>query len=85
MWDSTLYSEVVADRLRAADHPYPWAHLVLEGAGHTLAGPPGPAVHQLDGSGPGATFDMGGDPAVTTAARATAWERTVGFLREHLR
>ncbi|MDM7854798.1 acyl-CoA thioester hydrolase/BAAT C-terminal domain-containing protein [Cellulomonas alba] len=79
-WDCVGLSEVAAGRLRAADHPYPWAHVVLEGVGHTIAGPPGGPVAPY-GPGPGVTFRYGGDPVLTADARAETWRRTVGFLR----
>ena len=33
MWDSPAYQRVAADRLRRADHPYPWADVVSTGSG----------------------------------------------------
>jgi len=80
MWDGAGFSEVAAERLRAADHPYPWAHVVLAGVGHLIAGPPGGPVAPF-GPGPGVTFRFGGDPVLTADARAETWSRTVGFLR----
>lgn len=84
MWDSPGYSAVAAERLREAKHPYFWEHVVLEGAGHPLPGPPGEPFTSMTAPGPGVTFEMGGDPEGTTAARAEAWRRTLAFLREHL-
>lgn len=84
VWPSTRYSEVAADRLRRFDHRYPWEHVILDGAGHTIAGPPGVPFADSTAPGPGVTFEMGGQPTVTTAARATAWRRTVAFLNDHL-
>jgi hypothetical protein len=85
MWDSPGYSAVAADRLRRASHPYAWEHVVLEGAGHPIPGPPGEPFTTTTAPGPGVTFEMGGTPEVTTAARAEAWRRTLAFLRTHLR
>lgn len=79
-WDGAAYSEVAAERLRAADHPYPWAHVVLDGVGHLVAGPPGGPSAPY-GPGPGVTFRYGGDPVLTADARAETWHRTLGFLR----
>ena len=81
MWDSPGYSQVAADRLERAAHPYPWANVVLPDAGHMLAGPPGGGFTTSTGPGPGVTFLHGGDPVLTTIARAQTWERTLGFLR----
>ncbi|GAB3756988.1 acyl-CoA thioester hydrolase/BAAT C-terminal domain-containing protein [Microlunatus parietis] len=84
MWDSASYHAVAAARLEAARHPRPWHHVVLPGAGHGIAGPPGEPITSTVSPGPGVSFELGGDPAATTAARAEAWHRTVRFLREHL-
>lgn len=84
MWDSVGFSQVAADRLDAHQHPYPWEHIVFEGAGHSIAGPPGQPQTSTTIPGPGVTFDLGGTPERTTEARREAWERSVTFLREHL-
>lgn len=83
-WPSSAYSQVALDRLVAADHPHPYAHRVLP-AGHSIAGPPGPAMTGTTAPGPGVTFEEGGTPAANTAARARAWRDTVEFLGRHLR
>jgi dienelactone hydrolase len=80
MWDSPGYHQVAADRLRRADHPYPWANVVVDHVGHMIAGPPGGASTSL-GPGPGVTFRHGGDPVITARVRAETWARTTGFLR----
>lgn len=85
MWDSTTYSEISADRLRRSGHPYPWEHVVMKGAGHTIAGPPGVPFTTSTMPGPGVVFEMGGDPSTTTEAREMAWDLTVDFLNRHLR
>ncbi|WP_456786863.1 alpha/beta hydrolase [Cellulomonas sp. P5_C5] len=78
MWDSPAYHRVAADRL--ADHPYPWANVVLDSVGHMVAGPPGGSTAS-EGPGPGVTFRFGGDPVLTQHARAETWSRSIGFLR----
>jgi dienelactone hydrolase len=85
MWDSTAYSETAADRLRRSDHPYPWEHVVMKGAGHTIAGAPGAPFTTSTTPGPGVVFEMGGEPSITTAAREAAWDLTVAFFDQHLR
>ncbi|MFC7625820.1 acyl-CoA thioester hydrolase/BAAT C-terminal domain-containing protein [Microlunatus sp. GCM10028923] len=84
MWDSAAYHAVAAARLEAARHPRSWRNVVLPGAGHGIAGPPGPPITSTVSPGPGVAFELGGDPAATTAGRAEAWRLTVEFLREHL-
>lgn len=80
MWDSAAYHRVAADRLRRADHPYPWADVMIDHVGHMITGPPGGASTSL-GPGPGVTFRYGGDPIITARVRGETWERTTGFLR----
>lgn len=84
MWDSVAYHGVAADRLTRAGYPHPWRNVVLAGAGHSIAGPPGQPITSTTSPGPGVTFDMGGDPVATTAARIEAWNMTVEFFRRYL-
>lgn len=77
-WPSLAYSNIAAQRLRA--HRLPVEHVIYEGAGHLIAGPPGPSIMSTTAPGPGVTFEMGGTPAATTAARELAWQATVDFL-----
>ncbi|MDP9365471.1 MAG: hypothetical protein M3Q10_14815 [Chloroflexota bacterium] len=84
MWNSAGLSQVAAERLRTHRHPYPWEHIVFEGAGHSIAGPPGQPQTSTTTPGPGVTFDLGGSPQRTTEARREAWERSVAFSWDHL-
>lgn len=81
-WPCAAYSEVAADRLR--DHGCPVEHRVFERVGHTIAGPPGTSFTTTRSPGPGVMFEMGGSQFANTAARAEAWQATVGFFAEHL-
>ncbi len=82
-WPSRLYSQVAADRLQAAVHPYPFAHRAFE-AGHLIAGAPGSVMLGTTSPGPGVTFEQGGTPAANNAAREQAWQATVEYLTEQL-
>ncbi len=82
-WPSQAYSQVAADRLRAAGHPYPYGHRVFE-AGHLIAGTPRDAMLSTTSPGPGVTFEHGGTPAANNAAREQAWLATIEFFTEHL-
>jgi dienelactone hydrolase len=88
MWPGAAYGQVAADRLARSRHPFTFGHRVFGEAGHAIAGPPPPGPAAADGGttspGPGVTFELGGTAAATRAARAGAWQATVGFLREHL-
>lgn len=84
MWPGSAYSQVAIDRLTAASHPHPFEHRVFKGAGHTIAGPPGEPFTTTTAPGPGVTFELGGTPTITTAARTQAWSTTITFLKAHL-
>lgn len=84
MWDSAGLSQVAVDRLRGHQHPYHWEHVVFDGAGHSIAGPPGSRQTSTTTPGPGVTFELGGTPQRTTAARSEAWEKSVSFLQDYL-
>lgn len=84
MWASVELSQVAADRLASHGHPFPWEHVVLAGAGHSIAGPPGAVQTSTTAPGPGVVFELGGTPERNAAARREAWDRTVAFLRAHL-
>ena len=77
LWPSTRLSEMVVDRLRAHDHPYPYEHVRYEGAGHMLA---------LPGYEPAASwtrrFELGGSREADGSANADSWRRVLGFLNE---
>lgn len=84
MWDSVAYSAVAADRLREYDHPYPWDHLILERAGHSVNGLPDQPQTSTTSPGPGVIFEMGGTPERNTVARSETWEAAMNFLRQNL-
>jgi dienelactone hydrolase len=76
MWPSATYC-----RLAAADNV---DLRIYEGAGHALAGPPGPAFTSTVVPGPGVAFEVGGTPEINTSARSAAWAATLEFLHENL-
>lgn len=82
-WPSRAYSQVAADRLRSAAHPYPHEHRVFD-AGHLIAGAPGNAMLSTTSPGPGVTFEHGGTPAANNVAREQAWQATVEYFTDHL-
>lgn len=84
-WDSPAYHAIAAARLKAAKYAHAWENIVLPGVGHLIAGPPRGPITSSTGPGPGITFDFGGDPEITTAARAETWQRTVAFFEQHLK
>jgi dienelactone hydrolase len=84
VWPSAAYSRVAEERLSSRAHPFPHRHVVLEGAGHLIAGPPGDDQVSSKGPGPGVEFEYGGEPSITTAARREAWSRTIEFLHAEL-
>lgn len=72
------YHRIAADRL--ARHGRPHEHVVYPGAGHLVAAPPYGPTTVSTGPGPAVTFDHGGTPAATAAARADTHRRVLAFL-----
>jgi dienelactone hydrolase/NTP pyrophosphatase (non-canonical NTP hydrolase) len=78
------FQEAAAQRLAAARHPYPFRHVVHEGAGHLIAAPPYRPTTQSVFPGPGVPFQYGGTPAADAAARLATWHETLRFLDQAL-
>ncbi len=85
MWPSSVYSDMVMERLAEHMHPHAFEHLALEGTGHSVGQPwwpttitetLHPVTHNL--------FALGGDPKQSASAQADAWSKTLRFLDEHL-
>jgi dienelactone hydrolase len=72
------YHDVAAKRLAA--HGRPYRHVVYPDAGHAIAAPPYAPTTRLRYPGPGVTFEAGGTPAGTAAARAGSWHEILDFL-----
>ncbi|MEO6086118.1 MAG: acyl-CoA thioesterase/bile acid-CoA:amino acid N-acyltransferase family protein [Umezawaea sp.] len=83
-WPSTTLSEVAKLRLDEHEHPFPYEHVVYPLAGHLIAGPPYRPTTDVLVPGPDVTFQMGGTPSATAAARADAWRRSLEFFSEQL-
>jgi hypothetical protein len=76
-------AQIAYRRLQGNRHPYPFAHLSYEGAGHGITFPYTPTtstsyVHPVDGR----TYSLGGDPAMTAYASADSWPKVLAFLRD---
>lgn len=78
LWPSTRFSEMVMEKLKAHDHPFPYEHLRYEGAGHLIT---------LPGYEPEEDWlrrvKLGGTPEANEFANADSWTRVLGFLKEH--
>jgi len=83
-WPSAALSEIAKRRLDEHDHPFPYEHVVYPDAGHLIAGPPHRSTTDVRVPGPDVTFEMGGTPSATAAARADAWRRSLRFFSEQL-
>ncbi|GAA3880040.1 acyl-CoA thioester hydrolase/BAAT C-terminal domain-containing protein [Saccharothrix violaceirubra] len=83
-WPCTDLSDVAYRRLKDSYHPHEFEHVVYPGAGHLIAGPPYRSTSDVLVPGPGVTFALGGMPALTAAAKADAWRRTVEFFTARL-
>ena len=79
LWPSTHFSEMVMNRLRAHNHPFPYEHLRYEGAGHLIT---------LPGYEPRESWrrrvKLGGSREANEFANADSWPRVLGFLKKHL-
>ncbi len=86
MWPSSLYSEMVMERLAEHQHPYPDEHLAYEGTGHVIGQPWQPttvtaSTHPVTKT----LFAYGGEPKASAHARADAWPKILDFLETHLK
>ena len=79
VWPATRLSEMAIQRLVAHNHPFPYAHLSYEGAGHPIGLPySAPDITTL---GP---FSVGGSLEANGHASADSWTETLDFLEKHL-
>jgi dienelactone hydrolase len=81
-WPAFELAQIAYRRLQGHRHPYPFAHLAYEGAGHLITFPYTPTsatsyVHPVNGL----TYSLGGHPAMTAAANADSWPKVLAFLR----
>ncbi len=86
MWPSSVYSEMVMERLAEHMHPYAFEHVACEGTGHNVGQPWWPTT-VTEGLHPvtKVLFAHGGDPRQSAHEQARAWKRTIEFLDEHLK
>jgi dienelactone hydrolase len=82
-WPSYQLAQIAYHRLQGNRHPYPFAHLSYDGAGHALSFPYTPTtvtsyVHPLTGR----LYSLGGQPALTARANADSWPRVLAFLAD---
>ena len=86
MWPSSVYGEMVMERLARHAHPYRDTHLVYEGCGHLVNFPYVPttvlaSVHPVTKH----LFAYGGTPEGQARAREDSWPKVVAFFRDDLR
>jgi dienelactone hydrolase len=80
MWPSTYFSEMVIERLKAHDHPFPYEHLRYEGAGHMITLPK--AEPEITWS---ERYEVGGSYEANEFANTDSWPRVLDFLEQHLK
>jgi dienelactone hydrolase len=85
MWPSTLFSEMVMERLRQHQFKFTYEHLSYEGAGHAIAVPYIPlsashAIHPMDGR----DYAYGGNPEGASFANSDSWNKVLQFLGRYL-
>jgi len=82
-WPSFELAQIAYHRLQGNRHPYPFAHLSYDGAGHGISFPYLPTtvtsyVHPLTRR----LYSLGGQPAMTARANADSWPRVLAFLAD---
>ena len=85
LWPSTLYADMVVDRLAKHNFPYSYKHIKYMGAGHFVGIPYSfpnmpPSVVSLP-SGP-VTLQFGGTLKDNAFADVDSWQHTLTFLKE---
>jgi dienelactone hydrolase len=85
MWPSSLFADMVVERLAAHHHPYPYQHLSYPGAGHLIGAPYLPtsvlaSQHPLSDM----VFAYGGNAKDSAFAQADSWPKVLAFLRQRL-
>jgi dienelactone hydrolase len=83
LWPSTPFSELAAERLRIARHPYPVRHLAYAEAGHSIQVPYVPTTvlarpHPVSG----VPLANGGTAAGNARASEESWRGVLEFLAE---
>src|SRR5262249_15270768 len=81
LWPSSVFADMVVERLAKHRHPYPYRHLSYEGAGHGIGFPYAPTTvtasrHPVRG----VLLRSGGDPKATAHAQVDSWRQVQQFL-----
>jgi pimeloyl-ACP methyl ester carboxylesterase len=79
VWPSTRFSEMVVERLKAHEHPFPYEHLRYEGAGHPTGLPYSGPVNTRAGP-----MLLGGSLERNGFLNADSWPKVLDFLKKHL-
>lgn len=82
-WPSSLFANMIKERLEKSGHPWPVTHLCREKAGHMFSFPYVP-VEQTVGVSPrsGMLMDRGGTIPENAAFHKEIWPKVMEFLRE---
>ncbi len=79
MWPSTIFGDMIEQRLATFHHPYPYKHLVYEQAGHKI-GMPGIKQASSRRTQSGLMYDYGGTLEGDALASANSWQELLAFL-----
>jgi dienelactone hydrolase len=80
LWPSAAMAEKVIERLKANSHPYEFAHLRYDEAGHGIGMSYLPAL----AGGSRSRLAFGGTEAATAHAQADSWPKVLAFFKRHL-
>ncbi|MDO6449859.1 acyl-CoA thioester hydrolase/BAAT C-terminal domain-containing protein [Oceanobacillus profundus] len=86
LWPSSLFSNMIMERLTEKNHPYPNVHLHYKDAGHFLCFPftfPSMPPEVLLSNGP-FTLTFGGSANANAQAAKDSWPKILAFLDESL-
>jgi dienelactone hydrolase len=86
IWPSSLMSEMIINRLKKHNHPYPYKHLSYKGAGHIVDLPdlpPEQYAPKVRHPKIGFILDYGGNPKNGEYAAKEAWKEVLKFLKEN--
>ena len=86
VWPSAVMAEVIVERLRAHDFPYPYQHLEFEGAGHGLGVPyfPRSLSKTSSWSGDSGRLIHGGSAQHDERASALGWAAMLQFFERQI-
>lgn len=84
MWPSSIYCDLILERLDKFQSPILRRHLCYENAGHMIGNPfiapmTAPFLHPVTGL----SYELGGSPEAQKIANEESWKEILAFLKRH--